>query len=75
MSLAGIKQTHQQLMALNEDFCVFLKDAGIMKTFQPRAALPGDQGWASLLTGAACAWLWMLRPQAWGSACSSHAAV
>lgn len=32
-------------------------------TFQPRAAVVGDQGWGFLSTGADCAWLWMLHPR------------
>lgn len=39
-SSAGIKQTRQQLMALNEDSCVFLKDAGVMKRDFPAQNSP-----------------------------------
>lgn len=67
-----MQQARHQLMALHEDFCVFLQEAGIMKrAFPDQSSLYRRQGLgfhigcaASHSDRAACAWFWMLHPHA-----------
>lgn len=63
-----MQQARHQLMALHEDFCVFLQEAGVMKrAFPDQSSLYRRQGLgfhigcaASHSDRAACAWFWML---------------